>query len=260
MKKGAENLFKIIGVALFWIGIWYLLSLKVGEELLLPSPHSVLKRFFMLASEKELYEASVASLLRVITGVVAGLILGIAFAVLTSCLKFTEALLSPLFSVIKATPVASFIMLALLWIRKDNLPAFITFLIVFPVAWANIQTGLKSTPRELLEVSKVHKMSLLSKILHIYIPSLLPFLASTAKSALGLAWKAGIAAEVLAVPESAIGSEIYESKIFFETTELFAWTLLKILLSILMEFAIGALLTRLQKRYEYPTGGEALGN
>ncbi len=260
MKKKILSAFKYLFITIFWIAVWYFLSKKVGEELLLPSPSSVFERIFVLAKTKEFYLACLASLLRIGVGVVLGLILGIAFACLTSGVKFLGELFSPLFAIVKSTPVGSFIMLALLWIPKNGLPGFITFLIVFPVAWANISTGIKNTSTDLIEIAKVHKMSFFSRIPNIYIPSLIPYFASTAKSALGLAWKAGIAAEVLSVPENAIGSEIYNSKIFFETTDLFAWTFMTVILSIVMEFAVGGLLTRLKQKYKYPEGGDLLGN
>ncbi len=260
MKRRLLTAVKYILIGALWIAVWFLLSKKVGEELLLPSPSSVFERIFTLAKTKEFYLACIHSLLRIGSGVLMGLIFGIIFAVITSSVKLLGELFSPLFAIIKSTPVASFIMLALLWIPKNSLPGFITFLIVFPVAWANISTGIKSTSKDLLEIARVYRMSTLSRVVNIYIPSLIPYLASTAKSALGLAWKAGIAAEVLSVPESAIGSEIYSSKVFFETTDLFAWTFMTVLLSIIMEFVIGGLLERLKKKYEYPDGGDLLAD
>lgn len=257
-KLLAAAKYTLIGA--FWIAVWYLIAKRVGEELLLPSPVSVFDRLSELLVTKEFYLTCVASLLRIGYGVLSGLVLGILFAVITSAIRPLGELLSPLFAVIKSTPVASFIMLALLWIEKDKLPSFITFLIVFPVAWANISTGIGNASADLLEIAKVHKMNLFGRITHIYLPTLIPFFATTAKSALGLAWKAGIAAEVLAVPKSAIGSEIYSSKIFLETTDLFVWSFMTIILSILMEFVIGGLLGHLAKKYEYRAGGDCIAD
>lgn len=244
-----QNIIKYSATLLFWLFIWYIAARNVSSELLLPSPDTVLIRLFELLADHEIYGVLAASLARVLAGIVSGIALGILFAILTSVIKPLEALFSPIFSIIKATPVASFIMLALLWINNSLLPSFITFLIVFPLAWASISEGIKSAPRNLLEIASVYKMSIFEKMLHVYIPHLLPFFVSTAKSALGLAWKAGIAAEVLAVPQNAIGSKIYSSKVFLETTDLFVWTLLTVLLSMLVEAAAKHLLERLGRSY-----------
>ena len=255
-----QNALKYVFAVLFWVLIWLLAAKSVNTDLLLPSPDTVIRRLFELLSGGEIYVILISSLCRVLFGIVAGIALGILFAVLTFVIKPLEILLSPLFSIIKATPVASFIMLALLWIDNSLLPSFITFLIVFPLAWASISEGIKSAPKGLLEIAQVYNMSHFERIAHVYIPHLIPFFVSTAKSALGLAWKAGIAAEVLAVPRNAIGSEIYSSKVFLETTDLFVWTLLTVLLSMLVESAARLLLSRLNKAYTLYSSEAGNGN
>ena len=244
----------------FWILLWYFAAKSIDLELILPSPKDVIIRLFELIATAEFHKTVLSSLLRILSGITAGFILGFIFAIITVAFPPLEALFSPLLSTVKATPVASFIMLALLWINGDALPAFITLLIVFPLAWANVSEGIRSAPKQLLEIASVHKMSAFGKLLYVYLPSLIPFLASTAKSALGLAWKAGIAAEVLAVPKNAIGGEIYSSKVFLETTDLFVWTLVTVILSICMEASANALLSRLTHSYGFGKKENENGN
>lgn len=244
-----QNILKYSASVIFWLIIWLFAAKKIDRELLLPSPLTVVRRLIELLCASDFYITALTSLGRILLGILAGISAGIIFAVLTSFVPPLETLFSPIFSVIKATPVASFIMLALLWISNSLLPSFITFLIVFPVAWANTSQGIKNASKELLEIAEVYKLNFWEKVLHIYLPTLIPFFVSTAKSALGLAWKAGIAAEVLAVPQIAIGSKIYSSKVFLETTDLFVWTLITIVLSMLMEAVANALLAKLTTSY-----------
>ncbi len=251
MKKAIIKILKAVICTAFWLLIWQLAAVSVGNENILPSPISVIARLCVLITETEFYLICANSLVRVLIGILLGLLSGVLCAVLTSAVPIMDTLLSPMISVIKSTPVASFIILVVLWIDKNVLPAFITILIVFPLAWANVSTGIKNTPKELIEVAKVHKMKLPGRIAHIYLPSLIPFFIGTVKSALGLAWKAGIAAEVIAVPLLAIGSEIYTSKQFIETTDLFAWTLVTILLSVAVEGIFVKLLSDALKKYSY---------
>jgi NitT/TauT family transport system permease protein len=138
-------------------------------------------------------------------------------------------------SVVKATPVASFIMLALLWIDRDILPAFISVLMVLPVVVSNVYTGIKSTDKNLYEVTKVFRFGFYKKLRFLYFPTVRPYFLSACRSSLGLAWKAGIAAEVLAVPVLSIGKMIYESKLYLETTDLFAWTAVVVVLSVIID-------------------------
>ena len=140
-----------------------------------------------------------------------------------------------MFVVIKSTPIASFIILTLLWIERDIIPIFIITLIVIPIVWSNISAGIRSVDRNLLDVSKVYSFSLTKKILRLYIPSIFPFFLAACKASLGMAWKAGISAEILSTPKDTIGTELYFSKTYFSTDQLFAWTLTVIVLSFVIE-------------------------
>ncbi len=175
------------------------------------------------------------SLLRILGGILAALILGVLLAVLTECSSLAKALFSPLMLLVRSTPVASFIILALIWLGRDILPLFISALMVLPVVWANVSAGIAGRDVQLLEMAKVYGLSRGRIFRRITVPSVLPHFRAALSSALGLGWKAGIAAEVLTVPKQAIGRMIYESKLYLETTSLFAWTLAVILVSLAIE-------------------------
>ncbi len=222
-------------VWLFWIAVWFLLSLLVGSELLLPSPMQVLRKLGDMMATGAFWSSVALSLLRILGGILAALILGVLLAVLTECSSLAKALFSPLMLLVRSTPVASFIILALIWLGRDILPLFISALMVLPVVWANVSAGIAGRDVQLLEMAKVYGLSRGRIFRRITVPSVLPHFRAALSSALGLGWKAGIAAEVLTVPKQAIGRMIYESKLYLETTELFAWTLTVILLSFVIE-------------------------
>lgn len=221
--------------ALFWFVLWQLLSAAVGSALLLPAPLSVVRRLFELMGTAQFWRTVLLSLLRISAGIVFALILGVITAVLTCRFALLDALLSPVISVIKTTPVASFVVLVLIWLRRDYVPVLISALMVFPVVWSNVSAGIKSTDRSFLELARVYDFSFIKTARSIYFPSVLPYFRSACSSALGFGWKSGIAAEVLTVPGVSIGRMIYESKLYLQTTDLFAWTLCVILLSFLLE-------------------------
>ena len=231
MKLIRSKPVKTLLAVLFWLALWQLLSAAVGSALLLPAPLAVVQRLFELMGTAEFWYTVLLSLLRISAGIVSALVLGVITAVLTS--RF--ALLSPVISVIKTTPVASFVILVLIWLRRDYVPVLISALMVFPVVWSNVSAGIKSTERSFLELARVYDFSFIKTVRSIYFPSVLPYFRSACSSALGFGWKAGIAAEVLTVPGVSIGRMIYESKLYLQTTDLFAWTLCVILLSFLLE-------------------------
>ena len=227
MKKLTLALFS----AFFWIAVWHCVHLAVGENILVPSPLSVLKRLFELCGESTFWLSVLVSLSRVVSGLFIGTVLGIFLAVLT-------ALFSPLLHIIKATPVASFIILAILWLNVENVPVFTAVLIVLPTVWANTEKGILSVDEKLLEMGKAFGLSPFESFFRITVPSVKPFFNAALNSAVGMAWKAGIAAEVISPHGKSIGSALHDSKIYFETADTFAWTAAVILFSVLLEKAI----------------------
>lgn len=240
---------KIIAVAFFWVCVWFGIAFAVGKEIYFPSPVSVIKRLFELLPTAAFWKSTAMSLARIFLGIIFSAIIGVVIAALTSRFKWLYDILFPAITVIKSTPVASFVILALIWIGKDSLPIFISMLIVFPVIWGNMSEGIKNIDFKLFEVAKVFRFGKLKKLKRLYIPSLMPYFISGLKTSIGLAWKAGISAEILCLPSFSIGRSIYESKLYLETTDLFAWTLVVVLFSILLEVVLMSALKKLGKSY-----------
>lgn len=225
-------------IALIYLAVWEAASLLVGKELLLPAPLATVRRLFELLAKGESWAYAGLSLLRIMSGYLLGVISGVLLAVLTANSRFAESLLAPLRGVVKATPVTSFILLALLWLNSSLVPLFISFLMVLPMVWADTAGAILHTDPRLLEMGKVYGLSKAQTIKKIYAPSALPQFLAACTTSLGFAWKSGVAAEIIALPRRSIGYQLYESKLRIETLDLFAWTLLVILLSMLLEWVL----------------------
>lgn len=224
-----------LGAVAVWLLLWQLASMAVGLPLLLPSPLAVLLRLEQLCTGADFWLTVASSLLRILLGFLLGVLFGTALAGLCWRFRLIDALARPLLGVLKSTPVASFIILALVWVKTTWLATVISFIMVLPLIYANVREGIDSADRQLLEMAQVFRLSRRKTFRYCYLPAILPFFLSAVSSALGFAWKSGIAAEVLGRPARAIGSQIYDSKIYLETPDLFAWTLVVILLSVLLE-------------------------
>ncbi len=235
---------------LFWIAVWQCAAFFVGKEVLIPSPVRVVRRLWELAGQEAFWTMAGASLWRVLLGFAAALAAGILLAVLTAASRICRALLQPLVSVIRATPVASFIILALVWLQSARVPVFISFLTVVPIVWANVESGILQTDQKLLEMAKLYRFSRWKTLRHVYIPSVQPYFLSAFTTGLGFAWKSGIAAEVIANTRNSVGGQIYNAKIYLETPDLFAWTLVVIALSMLLEKLLVRLILGSTKRRE----------
>ena len=242
---------RVLLPVLFWLGVWQLAAAAVGQELLLPGPAAVGRRLLELAAGAVFWQTALASLLRIFGGLLLGVALGALLAGLTAWVPLLDWVLTPAVKVVRATPVASFILLVYLWVERGRVPGLISALMVLPVVWGNVTRGIAETDPQLLELARAYGFGRGRTLRRIYIPSVLPYFASGCRTALGLAWKAGVAAEVLCQPQNAIGTQIYNTKYYLETPSLFAWTLVVIALSFLLEWAVGGLL----RRAEGPDGG-----
>ncbi len=235
-------------VFLFWIAVWTGASLLVHQELLIPSPLAVLRHLWNILRRPDFFGILGKSLLRVLGGYVSGCLAGVIIAVLCGFFRIPDALLSPLVRIISSVPVTSFIILVMLWIPYDYVPVFISALLVTPIVFGNVRTGIRETDPQLLQVAEIYRFSRWKTIRYVFIPSVLPYFYSGALTALGLAWKAGIAAETLALPKFAIGGQMYYSKQYLETADLFAWTAIVVLFSFFFEKLIQFVMKRRKSR------------
>ncbi len=233
---------------LFWVGLWWLLAAVFNTPLLLPTPWAVVLALWRLMCTALFWKSVVISLLRILLGIVLALVGGTLLALLTFKSAFFHHLFSPVLTLFKATPVASVIFLVLLWIGRDRVPLFIAFVMALPIVWSNVREGLLQTDKRLLEMAALFGVSQKDQLRYIRIPSLFPYFLAACRSAIALAWKAGIAAEVLCVPKDSIGRAIYEGKQYLLTDELFAWTLVVILISALVEWGALKLLEKAQNQ------------
>ena len=244
----------------FWLAVWQIAAWVVGDSvlfggqlllkethLLLPGPWTVLRTLTELVVETAFWRSAGLTLLRVFLGLVAGGVLGVVIAVLTCASVWCDRLLSPLVKVIRATPVASFILLILLWVQTGRVPGVISALMALPIVWGNVSKGIRQTDPMLLEMAKAYRFDGWKCLKLIYIPSVAPYFNAAVETGLGLAWKAGVAAEVLCHPKWGIGTQVYLSKLNLETPHLFAWTAVVIALSFLVETVLVRLLRKAVK-------------
>jgi len=223
----------------------------IGQEMLLASPVSVVQRLSRLVLETVFWQSVLFSLWRITAGFLLAVFSGAVLASLAARFRRAEEFLAPAILFIKSTPVASFIILVLIWVSSRNLSVLISYLMVLPIIYTNMLEGIKRTDSKLLEMAGVFNVPAHRRVLYIYVSQVLPFFQSACLAGLGLCWKAGVAAEVIGIPKGSIGEKLYMAKIFFATADLFAWTLTVILISLLFEklfmLLVRALINRIKR-------------
>lgn len=218
--------------------LWQLLAMKLDQKLLLATPVDVAKTLGVLVKSQEFYSAIAYSMGRILIGLLIGAAVGIACALLAGRWHFMEVLFWPYFSAMKATPVASIVILCLVWLSGRRLSVFIVFLVVTPVIYTNILAGIKNLDLKMKDMARVFGINGLRRLLYVYLPELKTYIIAAFALATGMAFKAGIAAEVIGTPGGSVGKMLYNAKVYLETPELFAWTVVIIVLSVVVEQVI----------------------
>ena len=243
-RKTATSRIRTLLAILFWIAVWQAASMAVGKDLILPGPVSVAKALWSLVRQGSFWTSILMTVLRIMLGYAAGVALGCLLALGCCRSKTLDSLFSPIIRMVRATPVASFIILAMLWMSKGGVPVLMSALIVAPVVWGNLTEAYRSRDTALDEMAAAYRLGKWKHFRYILVPQLVPSLRAACLTGLGFAWKSGIAAEVLSQPKLAVGSNIYYSKVYLETPELFAWTASVIALSFALEILVRKLIAR----------------
>ena len=220
------------------------------SDILLASPIKVIICLFEKIREADFWRAVGSTSLRIGAGFVLALLLGVILSALSYAYNPIHDFLKVPVSVIKSTPVASFIILILIWIPSKNLAVVISFLMSFPVIYSNLSEGLKVMDTKMLEMADVFGLPFLKRLRFIYIPQVIPYFQSACFVALGFCFKAGIAAEIIGLPRGSLGERLYEAKIYLNTPEMFAWTITIILVSLLFERIVMLLINKAMDKLE----------
>lgn len=207
-------------------------------SLFLPGPLPVLKSFIKSLPTAAFLKAVGCTLFRIFLGLVIGSLLGITLGILTGEYTLFDTLLSPALKIVRAVPVVSFIILAFLFINVDKLPIFITSLMVTPLVWQAVNDSVKGADKKLLEMSKVYNLGKIKTLVFIKLYSNINSIVTALISAVGLAWKSGVAAEVLCTPAVSIGKAIFKAKANLNFDEVYAFTFTVVILSLVFEFLI----------------------
>lgn len=246
--KALKRIITRASVLAFWIVLWYAAALAIGNPLIFPSPFETLARLCELIITREFWSFTSLSLLRIVAGIVIAIPSAFLLAAACSRSNTVKMLFEPAVLIMKSTPVVSFILIAIFIFERNIIPSAVTFIMIFPVLYRNLCEGIAQTPRELLEMAQVFKLSYFLKIKSIYLPSIMPYFFSALTTSIGLAIKAGIAAEVVAYIPKSVGKMLSDAKSYMEPADLLAWTAVIIILSLLLDKTVARLLSFVGRR------------
>ncbi len=243
---------KILSIVLFLM-FWEVMAKIIGEALFLPSPIQVFLKFLSFFSDRSFYKIIAVSSGKIVLAFLLSVVMGLFFSIVANYSKTFEILINPYMLIFKSVPVVAFIVLALLWVNTAYLSVFIVFVVNVPIIYTNALKGMKSADEKLLEMAKVYNFNYRKKLKYIYFPAMGSALLAGLKLSIGIAFKSGVAAEVIGMPKPSIGNALMDAKVYLETEEMFAWTIAILILSALFERLVVSLYHGIyrSKRDEY---------
>ena len=219
LKKQIPNLIPpATAIAIFLI-LWQLFAWIPGATL--PGPIQVVQDTWILifwpfydngGIDKGLFWQILASLKRVAISYTLAAIVGIGLGVLIGVNQTMSKALDPLFQLLRTVPPLAWVPISLAALRQNEPAAlFVIFITAIWPILINTAVGVTQIPQDYNNVAKVLQLSRKEYFTNILIPSALPYIFTGLRIAIGLAWLAIIAAEIVMSGIVGIGFFIWDA-------------------------------------------------
>ena len=250
MKESTwKSKFEILIGGFILLLVWQVIAVKVNNDIYLPKLQEVLTSLFQIVKEKDFLLIVFSSFYRTIISFGVALIFAIIMGVLSSLYPLINNLLKPLNSIGKTIPTLVLVVLALIWVDKDNAPFIVGIAIVFPILYDGILNTLTKNDKKLEEMMKIYEVPTLEKVKKVYVPNIIFYILKILVPTISLAFKVVIAGEVHGQPKYGIGSSVQLAKMNFDTPTIFAWIVIIAIISLLFEL-VNKILTKKYYRWQ----------
>ncbi len=234
--------------ALIWLAIWELAAHFTASALLLPSPFDTAMALITMAGTAEFYLNLLFTALRCSAGIAGSFIMGALAAVLAFRSPYAREFFRLPVSFFKSVPVMAIVIYVILIVKSDIVSIAVCLLMCFPISYSNVLAGLCGMNRDYIELAEVNGLTRIQTYRLVLIPMLRPELSAALNLISGMSWKVVVASEVLSVPKYSVGYEMLKSKYYLETPQLFAYILVLVVLSLIVESALGSFMEAKRSR------------
>lgn len=236
MKKRAFHnlIYSVLAVALMWIA-WLVAFFAAGNDLVIPSVMETFSSMGRLFLQATFWRAFGATLIRTLVSFLLALFPALALALLSDSFSWIRSLLYAIVAVLRTVPTMAVILIFLIWTTPKVAPVLVTWLVSFPMLYAEFLSALDGVGEEYREMAAAYRISRLKQVFSVYLPLSAPVALGGVGAQLSLALKVMVSAEILSKTYQSVGGMMSEAKMYFEVPELFALTILVVLLGMLLE-------------------------
>jgi len=218
--------------------LWIVLFFAIDHRLILPSPIDVLLALGRLAGEGSSFAIMGLTLIRLLISVIVSAIVGISLGLLSGLKRKASAWIHPYITLFRTIPILSIIVILIIILGYQIAPFVITFLIVFPIIYQATEEGILNMDVNLIDAYRLEEHHLKIAIKELYIPLIKPYVFLSLLQSFGLGLKVLVMAEFLAQTKTSMGEALYLAKTNLNYDEVFAWTIILILISVIFESLI----------------------
>lgn len=235
MKKGLVRIIKKMLIIMLWLAVWQVAAFCADNKILLVGPIDTFKSVVRLLMLADTYKSVLNTFLAVIGGGLGAVLLGIILARLASKSAAVREILSPFVSAVRSVPVVCFIVLILIMLGAGRAGLAVSGIVTFPLIYTSVLKGMETIDPGLIEMADIYGIKGMRRLKFLEIPAVRPYLSAGLLNAAGMAIRSAVAAEVIGQAKMTIGNGIYRSRIYLDTADLLAWTVIIVTLSYAME-------------------------
>lgn len=197
------KLLPVITMIVFVVTWQLAVNFKLIDQSKLASPVDIWNAFLFKLSNtgpdgSTLFQNILASLQVSLTGLLLGILIGVPLGLLMGWYKLFDRFINPIFEIVRPIPPVAWIPLLIIWVGLGlQAKALIIFVTTFVPCVINSHTGVRMTPKVLINVYKTFGASDFYIFTHVAIPSSVPMIFAGMRLALGLSWSTLVAAEML---------------------------------------------------------------
>ncbi|MBD5092608.1 MAG: ABC transporter permease subunit [Clostridiales bacterium] len=241
VKRMVLNVFYPLLALAIVLAVWAIAAKAYDNKLVLPAPDTVLVALFSLGKSGGFWQSVGTTLLRTLICFVWSFALALLFATLAGLFNPLHRVLAPIVTILRAAPTVTVILLLYAFMANVTLAKVVGFLIAFPIMYSAFYGAIVGVDKDLLKMAKLYKVRPIDRIRFIYLPSIANCLFDTNKATLSLTLKVIIASEILTNVSLSIGGKFQAAYAAPEINYLFAWTLIAIIFSFVLEAVVAIL-------------------
>ncbi len=235
---------RIAGYA-FFLGIWELASGRLMDENLLPGPSTVFRTFGELWATGEVPGAFATTLGRIAVGFFIAFIVGVGVGILMQN-RFLNGFFRDAVTIGVTTPGLIWALLtAIIFGNRPAGPIIAIVLTTFAIITVNVSEGIKSLPKDLIDMAKSFDVGVVRRNREIVLPHLAPFIFTGVRFGFSIAWKVTVLTEVFSSSKG-IGFEMRTATQLFRLDEFLTWILAFYVLALFLDKVV---LETLERRF-----------